>query len=54
LAVVSLFIITVTFVYLKHLSISSPSLYLVLSFLYSLFPSAVNPLIYSMRNQEVK
>ncbi|XP_072705475.1 olfactory receptor 14A16-like [Ciconia boyciana] len=54
LAVVSLFISTVFFSYLKPPSISSPSLDLVLSFLYSVVPPAVNPLIYSMRNQELK
>ncbi|XP_071588517.1 olfactory receptor 14A16-like [Heliangelus exortis] len=54
LAVVSLFISTSIFAYLKPPSISSPSLDLVLSFLYSVVPPAVNPLIYSMRNQEFK
>ncbi|XP_074666323.1 olfactory receptor 14C36-like [Strix aluco] len=54
LAVVSLFISTAMFAYLKPPSISSPSLDLVLSFLYSVAPPAVNPLIYSMRNQEIK
>ncbi|XP_074666330.1 olfactory receptor 14C36-like [Strix aluco] len=54
LAVVSLFISTVMFAYLKPPSISSPSLDLVVSFLYSVVPPAVNPLIYSMRNQELK
>ncbi|XP_030324468.1 olfactory receptor 14J1-like [Calypte anna] len=54
LAVVSLFISTAIFAYLKPPSISSPSLDLVLSFLYSVVPPAVNPLIYSMRNQELK
>ncbi|XP_010000687.1 PREDICTED: olfactory receptor 14C36-like, partial [Chaetura pelagica] len=34
--------------------ISSPSLDLVVSFLYSVVPPAVNPLIYSMRNQELQ
>ncbi|XP_072705471.1 olfactory receptor 14J1-like [Ciconia boyciana] len=54
LAVVSLFISSAFFSYLKPPSISSPSLDLVLSFLYSVVPPAVNPLIYSMRNQELK
>ncbi|XP_074787127.1 olfactory receptor 14J1-like [Athene noctua] len=54
LAVVSLFISTGTFANLKPPSISSPSLDLVVSFLYSVVPPAVNPLIYSMRNQELK
>ncbi|XP_050769982.1 olfactory receptor 14A16-like [Gymnogyps californianus] len=54
LAVVSLFVSTAIFAYLKPPSISSPSLDLVVSILYSLVPPAVNPLIYSMRNQELK
>ncbi|KAM6191010.1 olfactory receptor 14J1-like [Sarcoramphus papa] len=54
LAVVSLFISTAMFAYLKPPSISSPSLDLVVSVLYSVVPPAVNPLIYSMRNQELK
>ncbi|KAK4805386.1 hypothetical protein QYF61_003959 [Mycteria americana] len=54
LAVVSLFISTGIFAHLKPRSISSPSLDLVVSFLYSVVPPAVNPLIYSMRNQELK
>ncbi|KAM9211507.1 olfactory receptor 14C36-like [Leptosomus discolor] len=54
LAVVSLFISTGVFAYLKPPSISSPSLNLVMAVLYSVVPPAVNPLIYSMRNQELK
>ncbi|KAM6033387.1 olfactory receptor 14I1-like [Chlamydotis macqueenii] len=54
LAVVSLFISTGTFAYLEPPSISSSLLDLVVSFLYSVVPPAVNPLIYSMRNQELK
>ncbi|NWS64979.1 OR1G1 protein, partial [Chunga burmeisteri] len=54
LAVVSLFLSTGMFAYLKPPSISSPSLDLVVSVLYLVVPSAVNPLIYSMRNQELK
>ncbi|XP_064496846.1 olfactory receptor 14J1-like [Pseudopipra pipra] len=54
LAVVSLFLSTVTFAYLKPPSISSPSLDLALSVLYSVVPPALNPLIYSLRNQELK
>ncbi|KAM6298191.1 olfactory receptor 14C36-like [Podargus strigoides] len=54
LAVVSLFVSTVMFAYLKPPSISSPSLDLVVTVLYSVVPPAVNPLIYSMRNQEIK
>ncbi|KAM6988857.1 olfactory receptor 14J1-like [Passerculus sandwichensis] len=54
LAVVSLFISTAAFAYLKPPSMSSPSLDLALSFLYSVVPPALNPLIYSLRNQELK
>uniref|UniRef100_A0A8B9SZI1 Olfactory receptor n=1 Tax=Anas platyrhynchos TaxID=8839 RepID=A0A8B9SZI1_ANAPL len=54
LAVVSLFVSTGMLAYLKPASISSPSLDLVVAVLYSVVPPAVNPLIYSMRNQELK
>ncbi|XP_040398831.1 olfactory receptor 14J1-like [Cygnus olor] len=54
LAVVSLTVSTGLFAYLKPPSITSQSLDLVVSFLYSVLPPAVNPLIYSMRNQELK
>ncbi|XP_077646908.1 olfactory receptor 14J1-like [Lonchura striata] len=54
LAVVSLFLSTGTCSYLKPPSISSPSLDLALSVLYSVVPPALNPLIYSLRNQELK
>ncbi|XP_052655770.1 uncharacterized protein LOC128147339 [Harpia harpyja] len=54
LAVVSLFLSTGMFAYLKPPSISSPSLDLVMADLYSVVPPAVNPLIYSMRNRELK
>ncbi|XP_064495812.1 olfactory receptor 14J1-like [Pseudopipra pipra] len=54
LAVVSLFFSTGAFAYLKPPSISSPSLDLVVSVLYSVVPPALNPLIYSLRSQELK
>ncbi|XP_067173144.1 olfactory receptor 14J1-like, partial [Apteryx mantelli] len=54
LAVVSLFLSTVMFAYLKPPSISSPALDLVVTVLYSVVPPTVNPLIYSMRNKELK
>ncbi|KAM9166875.1 olfactory receptor 14C36-like [Mergus octosetaceus] len=54
LAVVSLFLSTVMFAYLKPPSISSTSLDMVMAVLYSVVPPAVNPVIYSMRNQELK
>ncbi|RMC09567.1 hypothetical protein DUI87_13721 [Hirundo rustica rustica] len=54
LAVLSLFLSTGTVAYLKPPSISSPSLDLAVSVLYSVVPPALNPLIYSLRNQELK
>ncbi|XP_064495799.1 olfactory receptor 14J1-like [Pseudopipra pipra] len=54
LAVVSLFLSTGMFAYLKPPSSSSPSLDLALSVLYSVVPPALNPFIYSLRNQELK
>ncbi|XP_074387463.1 olfactory receptor 14J1-like [Zonotrichia albicollis] len=54
LAVLSLFISSVAVAYLKPPSLSSPSLDLALSVLYSVVPPALNPLIYSLRNQELK
>ncbi|XP_062457493.1 olfactory receptor 14C36-like [Rhea pennata] len=54
LAVVSLFVSTAVFAHLKPPFLSSPGLDLVVSVLYSVVPPAVNPLIYSMRNKELK
>ncbi|XP_064925644.1 olfactory receptor 14I1-like [Columba livia] len=54
LAVVSLFVSTGIFAHLKPPSIFSPNLDWVVSVLYSVVPPAVNPLIYSMRNKEIK
>ncbi|XP_074400320.1 olfactory receptor 14A16-like [Zonotrichia albicollis] len=54
LVVLSLFFSTAIFAYLKPPSISSPSLDLTLSVLYLVVPPALNPLIYSLRNQEFK
>uniref|UniRef100_A0A8C9L5E2 Olfactory receptor n=1 Tax=Serinus canaria TaxID=9135 RepID=A0A8C9L5E2_SERCA len=54
LAVVSLFITTAAIAHLKPSSLSSPSLDLALSVLYSVVAPALNPLIYSLRNQELK
>ncbi|XP_063017357.1 olfactory receptor 14J1-like [Melospiza melodia melodia] len=54
LAVVSLFLSTDTFAHLKPPSISSPSLDVAVSVLYSVVSPALNPLIYSLRNQELK
>ncbi|XP_063275773.1 olfactory receptor 14A16-like [Prinia subflava] len=54
LAVVSLFLSSGTFAYLKPPSISSPFLDMSMSILYSVVPPALNPLIYSLRNKELK
>ncbi|CAN8180641.1 unnamed protein product [Coccothraustes coccothraustes] len=54
MAVVSLFISTGTFAHLKSPSITSPFLVLSVSVLYSVVPPSLNPLIYSLRNQELK
>ncbi|XP_068024670.1 olfactory receptor 14A16-like [Melanerpes formicivorus] len=54
LAVVSLVTSTGMFAYLKPSSVSFAFLDVVVSVLYSVVPPAVNPLIYSLRNQELK
>ncbi|NWI48112.1 O14J1 protein, partial [Picathartes gymnocephalus] len=54
LAVVTFFISSVTFAYMKPLSISSPSLDLVVSVLYLVVPAVLNPLIYSLRDLDLK
>ncbi|XP_072217432.1 olfactory receptor 14J1-like [Excalfactoria chinensis] len=54
LAVISLFVSTVFYAYLKPPSISSPSMDLMAALLYSVVPPTLNPLIYSMRNREIK
>ncbi|XP_014818128.1 PREDICTED: olfactory receptor 14J1-like [Calidris pugnax] len=54
LAAVSLTVSTGFFAYLKPPSISSPFLDLLLAVLYTVVLPAVNPLIYSMRNQQLK
>ncbi|KAM9610995.1 olfactory receptor 14C36-like [Morphnus guianensis] len=54
LAVVSPFLSTGMFSNLKPPSTSSPSLNLVVAVLYMVVPPTMNPLIYSMRNQELK
>ncbi|NWH15727.1 O14AG protein, partial [Grus americana] len=54
LAVVSLFASSAMFAYLMPPSVLSPALNLVVAVLYAVLPPAVNPLIYSMRNQDLK
>ncbi|XP_067173183.1 olfactory receptor 14A16-like [Apteryx mantelli] len=54
LAVVSVFVGTGLFSYVKPPSLSSRALNLVVTVLYSVVPPTLNPLIYSMRNKELK
>ncbi|NXV63468.1 O14I1 protein, partial [Molothrus ater] len=54
LAVVSMFVSSGIFAQMKPPSMSSPSLDPALSVLYSVVPPALNPLIHSLRNQELK
>ncbi|XP_071885775.1 olfactory receptor 14C36-like [Anas platyrhynchos] len=54
LIVTSLMISTSIFAYLKPPSISSPSLDLVVTVLYSVVPPVANPLIYSLKNRELR
>ncbi|KAM8795491.1 olfactory receptor 14A16-like [Eudromia elegans] len=54
LAVVSLFVSTLVFAHLKPPSISPPALDLMLAVMYLVVPPTVNPLIYSLRNKELK
>ncbi|XP_075301056.1 olfactory receptor 14J1-like [Opisthocomus hoazin] len=54
LTIVLLFVSTALVVYLKPPSFSSQTPDLVMAVLYSVVPSAVNPIIYSMRNQNLK
>ncbi|XP_030395814.1 olfactory receptor 14J1-like [Gopherus evgoodei] len=54
LIVVSLFLCTATFAYLKPTSSSTAVLDLMVAFLYSVLPPVRNPIIYSMRNKEIK
>uniref|UniRef100_A0A8D2L3S4 G-protein coupled receptors family 1 profile domain-containing protein n=2 Tax=Varanus komodoensis TaxID=61221 RepID=A0A8D2L3S4_VARKO len=54
LVVISLFMVSGTFAYLKPTS-TSPSVFdLLVSILYCLVPPVMNPVIYSMRNKELK
>ncbi|XP_015733379.1 olfactory receptor 14J1-like [Coturnix japonica] len=54
LAVVFLFLSTASFAHLKPFSISSPLLDLTVALLYSVVPATLNPIIYSLRNREIK
>ncbi|KAM7150002.1 olfactory receptor 14C36-like [Macrochelys suwanniensis] len=54
LTVISLLLFTALFDYLKFTSNTASSLDLLLGFLYAVVPPMMNPIIYSMRNKEVK
>ncbi|XP_044840139.1 olfactory receptor 14A16-like [Mauremys mutica] len=54
LIVVSLFVSTGIFAYLKPTSSSPSGLDLMVAVLYSVLPPVMNPIIYSMRNKEIK
>ncbi|KAM7149998.1 olfactory receptor 14C36-like [Macrochelys suwanniensis] len=54
LTVISLFLFTVIFDYLKFTSSSASSLDLLVGVLYALVPPMMNPIIYTMRNKEIK
>ncbi|EOA93172.1 Olfactory receptor 14J1, partial [Anas platyrhynchos] len=54
LTVVSLFVTISMFTYLNPSFFSSPSLNLAVAVLYLVLPPVLNPLIYNMRNQELK
>ncbi|XP_030403707.1 olfactory receptor 14A16-like [Gopherus evgoodei] len=54
LTVVSLFVCTGVFAYLKPTSSSPSALDLVMAILYSVLQPIMNPIIYSMRNKEIK
>ncbi|XP_038598998.1 olfactory receptor 14A16-like [Tachyglossus aculeatus] len=54
LTVVTLFLSTGAFAYLKSLSDSPSALDLVVSMFYTVVPPTLNPLIYSLRNRDMK
>ncbi|XP_074838265.1 olfactory receptor 14J1-like [Carettochelys insculpta] len=54
LAVVSLFVCTASIAYIKPTSSSGSELDLVVAVLYSVVPPMMNPIIYSMRNKDIK
>lgn len=52
--VVSLFIVSTAFAYLKPISNSPTHLDLVAAVIYSMLPPLMNPVIYSLRNKQIK
>ncbi|XP_025032192.1 olfactory receptor 14C36-like [Python bivittatus] len=54
LIVTSLFVFTGAFAYLRNISDSPSHLDFIITITYSIIPSMLNPLIYSMRNKDIK
>ncbi|XP_025029399.1 olfactory receptor 14C36-like [Python bivittatus] len=54
LTVFCLFVCTVMFSYMRPKALSSPSLDLLAAVLYTILPPLMNPIIYSLRNTEIK
>ncbi|XP_054849837.1 olfactory receptor 14I1-like [Eublepharis macularius] len=54
LIVISMFVFTGCFAYVRPSSKSPSAIDLIFSFIYSIVPPMMNPLIYSMRNKEIK
>ncbi|KAM6451745.1 olfactory receptor 14A16-like [Liasis olivaceus] len=54
LIVFSVFLFTGCFAYLRPISDKRPHLDFIITILYSIIPSVLNPLIYSMRNKDLK
>ncbi|XP_067396965.1 olfactory receptor 14A16-like [Emydura macquarii macquarii] len=54
LSVLSLLVCTGCYAYLKPLSSMTSWLYLLVAVFYSVMPPVMNPIIYSMRNKEIK
>ncbi|XP_026575029.1 olfactory receptor 14J1-like [Pseudonaja textilis] len=52
--VFSIFFFTASFAYLRVISDSPPHLDFIITIMYSIVPPMMNPLIYSMRNKDVK
>ncbi|KAM3821152.1 olfactory receptor 14A2-like [Vipera latastei] len=54
LSVFSLFFFTVSFAYLRPISNRPSNLDFIITLIYSILPPMLNPLIYSMRNKDIK
>ncbi|XP_025033277.1 olfactory receptor 14A16-like [Python bivittatus] len=54
LIVITIFLFTAWFAYLRPISDSPSPLDLITTIMYSIIPSMLNPLIYSMRNKDIK